>query len=145
MLKNNRRIIAVGSGFQTKSLRSSESNKLLQHGLTKFDTIEITKNKNKFSSLDVWLGKKKKVDVYIDEDIFLTVSKGKKRLISANIEYQGPVHAPINKDQKIAVLNIYENNELISSHDVLAMHEVKRVNIILRIFQSFNYLIWGDV
>ena len=37
--------------------------------------------KNKFSSLEVWLGKKKEVDVYINEDIFITVSKGKKRLL----------------------------------------------------------------
>jgi D-alanyl-D-alanine carboxypeptidase (penicillin-binding protein 5/6) len=113
--------------------------------LTKFDTIEITKNKNKISSLEIWLGKKKEVDVYIKEDIFITVSKGKKRLLSANIEYQGPIHAPINKDQKVAVLNIFENKELISTHDVLAMHEVKRVNIISRIVRSFNFLIWGDV
>ena len=145
IFKNNRRIIAVGSGFKTKSSRAKESNKLLNHALTKFDTIEITKMKNKFSSLEVWLGKKKEVDVYINEDIFITVPKGKKRLLSANIEYQGPIHAPINKDQKIAILNIYEDKELISSHDVLAMHEVKKVNIILRIVQSFNFLIWGDV
>ena len=145
IFKNNRRIIAVGSGFTTKASRTKESNKLLNHGLTKFDTVEITKMKNKFSSLEVWLGKKKEVDVYINEDIFITVPKGKKRLLSANIEYQGPIHAPINKDQKIAILNIYEDKELISSHDVLAMDEVKKVNIILRIVQSFNFLIWGDV
>ena len=145
IFKNNRRIIAVGSGFATKSSRTKESNKLLNHGLTKFDTVEITKMKNKFSSLEVWLGKKKEVDVYINEDIFITVPKGKKRLLSANIEYQGPIHAPINKDQKIAILNIYEDKEVISSHDVLAMYEVKKVNIILRIVQSFNFLIWGDV
>ena len=145
IFKNNRRIIAVGSGFTTKSSRTKESNKLLNHALTKFDTVEIAKMKNKFSSLEVWLGKKKEVDVYINEDIFITVPKGKKRLLSANIEYQGPIHAPINKDQKIAILNIYEDKELISSHDVLAMHEVIKVNIILRIVKSFNFLIWGDV
>ena len=144
IFKNNRRFVAVGSGFNTKSIRTKESNKLLNHGLTKFDTIEITKNKNKISSLEVWLGKKKEVDVYINEDIFITVSKGKKKLLSANIEYQGPIHAPINKDQKVAVLNIFENKKLISTHNVLAMHEVKRVNIISRIVRSFNFLVWGD-
>ena len=60
IFKNNRRIIAVGSGFTTKSSRTKESNKLLNHGLTKFDTVEITNMKNKFSSLRVRLGKKKR-------------------------------------------------------------------------------------
>ena len=68
----------------------------------------------------------------------------KKKLLSANIEYQGPIHAPINKNQKVAVLNIFENKKLISTHNVLATHEVKRVNIISRIARSFNFLIWGD-
>ena len=144
IFKNNRRLIAVGSGFVTKASRTKESNKLLNYGLIKFDTVQVTKKNNKFSSLEVWLGKKKKVDVYINEDIFITISKGKKRFLSAYIEYVGPIHAPIKKDQKVAILNIFKNEELISSYDVLAMHEVKKVNIISRIMQSFNFLIWGD-
>ena len=144
IFKNNRRLIAVGSGFVTKASRTKESNKLLNYGLTKFDTVQVTKNNNKFSSLEVWLGKKKEVDVYINEDIFITISKGKKRFLSANIEYVGPIHAPIKKDQKVAILNIFKDDELISTHDILAMHEVKRVNIILRIMRSFNFLVWGD-
>ena len=144
IFKNNRRLIAVGSGFATKAARTKESNKLLNYGLTKFDTVLLTKNNNKFSSLEVWLGKNKEVDVYINEDIFITISKGKKRFLSANIEYVGPIHAPIKKDQKVAILNIFKNDELISTHDVLAKHEVKRVNIISRIIRSFNFLIWGD-
>ena len=67
--------------------------------------------------------------------------KGKKRLLSANIEYQGPIHAPINKDQKIAILNIYEDKELISSHDVLAMHDSKKSKYYSKnskILQLFN-------
>ena len=45
LIKNNRRLIAVGSGFKTKSLRASESNKLLNYGLVKYQTIEIAKKK----------------------------------------------------------------------------------------------------
>ena len=45
LIRNERRLIAVGSGFQTKNSRSKESTKLLTYGLTNFDTIEIG-NKN---------------------------------------------------------------------------------------------------
>ena len=53
----SRRLIAVGSGFDTKNSRSKESSKLLTWGLTNFDTIEIAK-KNEFYNLDVWQGSK---------------------------------------------------------------------------------------
>jgi len=43
IIKNNRRLIAVGSGFETKNSRSNESTKLLTWGLTNFSLIEIAK------------------------------------------------------------------------------------------------------
>ena len=40
-LRKGRRLIAVGSGFETKNSRSRESSKLLTYGLTNFDLVEI--------------------------------------------------------------------------------------------------------
>ena len=39
----------------------------------------------------------------------------------------------------------YSQDELLSGHDILALNDVKRVNIISRLIKSFNFLIWGDV
>ena len=61
--KGERRLIAVGSGFETKNSRSRQSKKLLTWGLTNFDTIQIAKTDEEISNLDVWLGKKDKVQV----------------------------------------------------------------------------------
>jgi D-alanyl-D-alanine carboxypeptidase (penicillin-binding protein 5/6) len=41
--KKSRRLIAVGSGFKTNSLRTSQSRKLLTWGLTNTETFEISK------------------------------------------------------------------------------------------------------
>ena len=56
--RKGRRLIAVGSGFETKRSRSRESSKLLTYGLTNFDLIEISIDKNPLDSVEVWLGKK---------------------------------------------------------------------------------------
>ena len=57
--RNGRRLIAVASGFETKTSRSKESAKLLTYGITNFDTIKITTKNTKVSSAEIWLGKKK--------------------------------------------------------------------------------------
>jgi len=145
IFKNNRRLIAVASGFESKNSRSKESTKLLLWGITKFDTIEISKKDETLSSLNVWLGKKDKVDVYIKKEVYITVPKRKKRNISAYIEYKGPIEAPIEKDQKLGTFNVYYQDELIESHDVYSNEKIKKVNIFLRAWKSFNYLVWGDV
>ena len=73
--RNGRRLIAVGSGFKTKGSRSYESNKLLNYGLSQFATIEIAKQNQIFTNLDVWLGKKKTIGAYINQDIYKTFLK----------------------------------------------------------------------
>ena len=145
ILRNGRRITAVGSGFKTKFSRTKESRKMLLHGLSKFDTIEIAKKNEVFSSLDTWLGKKNKVDVYVKDEIYITVPKRKKKIISAYIQFNGPIPAPIEKDVKLGVLNIFLNNELFAQHDVFSMEKIKKVNIFARLVISFNFFVWGDV
>ena len=145
ILRNGRRLISVGSGFQSKSSRGKESKKLLLWGLSKFDTIEIAKKNKMFTSLDTWLGKKEKVDVYVVDDIYVTIKKRKKKTIRAYIEYSGPVLAPIEKDTKLGELSIFINEELLSKHDVFSLEKIKKVNIFLRIVKSFNFFVWGDV
>jgi D-alanyl-D-alanine carboxypeptidase (penicillin-binding protein 5/6) len=145
ILRNGRRITAVGSGFKTKSTRTKESRKMLLHGLTKFDTIEIAKKNQTFSSLETWLGKKNKVDIYVKDDIYITVAKRKKKTISAYIQFNGPIPAPIEKDAKLGVLNIFLYDELFAQHDVFSMEKIKKVNIFSRLMKSFNFFVWGDV
>ena len=78
LIRNGRRLIAVGSGFETKNSRSKESSKLLTYGLTNFDLVEINKSSKTIDKVDVWLGKENQVDVYVNEDIFKTIKKAKK-------------------------------------------------------------------
>ena len=143
--KNGRRLIAVGSGFETKNSRSRQSSKLLTFGLTNFDLVQIAKKNEPFYKVDVWLGKEKDVKVYLNEDIFKTIKKGQKKKLKAKVLYEGPIEAPIEKNQKLAILKIIYDEELIGEYDLLALKEIKKVNIFSRLLKSLNYLIWGDV
>ena len=143
--RNGRRLIAVGSGFETKNSRSRESSKLLTYGLTNFDLIEITKSGEAFGKINVWLGKSNEVKVYTKENIYKTIKKGQKKKLKVKMIYGGPVEAPINKDQVLAKLKIIYDEELIEEYELLALEEVKKVNIFSRLLKSLNYLIWGDV
>ena len=143
--RKGRRLIAVGSGFETKRSRSRESSKLLTYGLTNFDLIEISIDKNPLDQVEVWLGKDKTVKVYTKENIYKTIKKGQKKKLKAKVIYEGPIEAPIKKDQKLAKLKIIYDEELLGEYDLLALNEVKRVNMFSRLMKSLNYIIWGDV
>ena len=143
--RGKRRLIAVGSGFETKNSRSKQSSKLLTWGLTNFDTIKIAEKNKNFVELDVWLGKKKTVKGYIKKDLYKTIPKARKKYLKAVVIYQGPILAPVQKDQKVAKLKLSYKDEILDELDIFAIEEVKKVNIFSGLIKSINYLIWGDV
>ena len=145
ILRNGRRLIAVGSGFNSKNSRSKESTKLLTYGLTNFDLVNISKAKEPFYKVEVWQGKEDKIEVYTNHDVFKTIKKAKKKLLKVSIKYEGPIEAPIQKDEKIAILKVVYDDEIVGEYDLLASKEVKKVNFVSRLLKSLNYLIWGDV
>ena len=145
IVRNGRRLIAVGSGFETKNARSKESSKLLTYGLTNFDLVEIVKKDTPIEKVDVWLGKKQQVNVYIKDDIYKTIKKAKKKLLKVSLKYEGPIKAPIKKDQIVGKLRVVYDQELVGEYDLLAANKVEEANIFTRLIKSLNYLIWGDV
>ena len=95
--RKGRRLIAVGSGFDTKNLRSKESSKLLVWGLTNFDLVEITKSNTPVGNVEVWLGKKDNINVYVKNDIYKSIPKARKKFLKVSLHYNGPIEAPIKK------------------------------------------------
>ena len=145
MKRNERRVIGVASGFATKNIRSKESAKLLTYGVTNFDTIKISSKDSPISEMNVWLGVKNNVEVYTKKNIYKTIPKARKKYLKAVIKYDGPIKAPINKDQILGKLNILYKGEVINEYDLLAYESVDKLNIFSRLIRSINYLIWGDV
>ncbi len=143
--RNGRRLIAVGSGFDTKADRSKQSTKILTYGLTNFDLIKIVEANKVISEVDIWLGHKTTVGVSTKKDIYKTIKKARKNRLKVSVNYNGPIEAPIKKNQIIAKLKLVYEDELIGEFDLFANEEIKKLNIFSRLIRSVNYLIWGDV
>tara|TARA_B100002051_G_scaffold165754_1_gene156551 strand:+ start:339 stop:1487 length:1149 start_codon:yes stop_codon:yes gene_type:complete len=145
IIRNERRLIAVGSGFSSKNSRSKQSSRLLTYGLTNFDTIEIYNKENSFQELDVWLGKKSTVKTHFDNNIYKTIKKARLRNLKVILNYDGPIKAPISKNQKVGIVKIYYENNLIETLNLLASEDIDEVNKFTKLIRSVNFLIWGDV
>ena len=143
--KETRRIIAVGSGFSTKNIRSTHSLKLLNWGFRNTNTYEISKSGETFFELDTWLGRKDKVKAITKEDYYITLNKKDIRHLKVHLEYDGPIKAPVQKDQKIANLIISEKDEIVKTLPLYASEKISKVNFFKSLITSLNYLVWGDV
>tara|TARA_B100001057_G_scaffold439385_1_gene472519 strand:+ start:1860 stop:3008 length:1149 start_codon:yes stop_codon:yes gene_type:complete len=145
MKKNDRRIIAVASGFETKNARSIESLKLLNWGFRNTNTFEISKKGETFFELDTWLGRKNKIMTTTNEDFYVTVNKKDIRHLTVNLEYKGPISAPVDKGTEVASIIVSKKDEVIKKLPLYASEDLKKVNFFKSLLTSLNYLIWGDV
>ena len=145
MIKNDRRLIGVASGFETKNLRSSESLKLLNWGFRNTNTFEISKKAETIHELDTWLGRENKIPATTKEDFYVTINKKDIRHLSVSLEYEGPIKAPISKGDEIARIIVLNKDEVIKKLPLYATKDLKKVNFFRSLITSLNYLIWGDV
>ena len=144
VMGEERRLISVISGFDSKKSRSNDSIKVISWALRNTNTYEISKKEDPNFTFDVWLGKKNDVKGYIKEDLYITIKKNQIKNMKVLLDYTGPLKAPILKDQEIGNLLIEIDGEK-RTIPVFASEKIKKVNFLKSLFLSFNYMIWGDV
>ena len=145
IMRDSRRLIAVGSGFKSIGQRASQSRKLLTWGLTNSTTYEISKKNETIFEIDTWLSSSRTIPGYTKEDVYYTVDKKNLRNFEVFLEYSGPIKAPIKKGDEIARIKIYNKDILVKTEPVYSAEKVKKLNFLLSLFTSFIYMIWGDV
>ena len=144
MKKNDRRIISVVSGFDTKNLRSSESLKLLNWGFRNTNTFEISKKNETMFELDAWLGIKNKIKATSKDDYYITINKKDISHLTISLEYSGPISAPIKEGTQLANIIVSKKNEIIKSVPLYAAEDLQKINFFKSLLTSLNYLIWGN-
>ena len=118
--------------------------RVFKKGISIFKIL-IGKKNDVVSELDVWQGKQKTVKAYISSDIYKTIPKAKKKYLKVTVNYEGPIEAPIEKNEVIGKMKITYKDEVVGNYDLFASESVQKQNIISRILSSINFLIWGDV
>ena len=144
IIGDQRRLIAVGSGFLTKKARSDESARMFRWALRNTNTYEITKKDLPKFKFKTWLGKDSFVEGILKEDIYVTIFKKEIKNLKVYLKYDGPLKAPIKKDQEIGSLVLELPNEEEKTFPIYSSKDVKKVNFFKSLFLSFNYMIWGD-
>ena len=144
VIGEKRRLISVISGSQTKKARSLDSIKLISWGLRNTTTYEIAEKNIPNFKFKTWLGKKDFVNGIVKEDMYVTISKKEIKNLKVTINYNGPIKAPIEKDQEIATLIVKIDDEEIRSLPIYSNEKIKKVNVFKSLFLSLNYMIWGD-
>jgi len=141
--KDERRILSVISGLNSKNERSRETVRLLSYAKNRFDLLKINKQDENFK-IKTWNLKPKTVQLILADDVFLTIPKRQKSKIKIEIEHRDRIlKSVVKKGQPVSKLNIYFENKLVKSETLYTSTKTEKENFFIRFINSVSFFIWG--
>lgn len=125
-------VLASGWGEKGKKQKWIDTKTLLDYGFNNFSYETILKQEDCTDTIFINKGEKDILPLYFDKDIILPISKKEKENISIKLDYIKTLDAPVKKDEKIGVANIYINNELVAQTNILTKENVNK-----KVFSSY--------
>ncbi|MFC1673274.1 D-alanyl-D-alanine carboxypeptidase family protein [Pseudomonadota bacterium] len=142
--RKDRRLVLVVNGLNSKKMRSSESERLLEWGFREFDNYDLFKAGDKVTDANVWLGNKGSIPLVIQEDLTLTLPKKARRQMQVKVSFQGPLPAPIQAGENVGTLTItapeFETLEI----PLVAGDSVSQLGLVGRLGAALDYILWGS-
>ena len=104
--QGDRRVIFVVTGLDSAQSRRVEAERIVNWSFRQFAQRDIGEAGTRISEAEVWMGEQSRVGLALAEDlsVLLPVMTGDD--LTAEVVYQGPVEAPIEKGQELAELVI---------------------------------------
>ena len=139
--KDNIRLIGIVGGLPSRDNRTIEMRKLINYGQRNFRKYNLFNKNEVLDEVDIWEGKRSKLNILTSENISLLLNIRNKRNLNAKYSFNQPIIAPIKKGQIIGKLTVYNDEKEIVNSSLISGENIERNNIFGRILQKIRYLI----
>lgn len=123
------RFIAVVMGVPQVRGHFAESMKLFNYGFANFTYKEFAPAGQKQGVVQVRKGAVEEVNVITEQPLGVTVQKGKDKNIWAETKLNPDVEGPIKAGQKLGEIALYQDNELLTSVNLVAEKDVAKAGL----------------
>lgn len=104
--QGDRRVIFVVNGLETARQRAQESEAILSWAFRQFVERPVISKGVTVAEADVWMGQDAKVPLEAMDDLTTLLPVLSADQVSAEVIYNGPIHAPVMKGDELAKLVI---------------------------------------
>ncbi len=130
--REQHRLISVVMGSNSESLRTSDSQRLLNYGFQEFELLQLYKKNQAVSSIRTWKGTEKRTEIGFRQDLFVTLPLNARKLIKATVETKQPLIAPIEQGQVLGTLKLSFNGKPYLELPLVALDNVPLANVFSR-------------
>ncbi|EEX33091.1 MULTISPECIES: D-alanyl-D-alanine carboxypeptidase family protein [Vibrio] len=135
------RLIAVVMGASSTKSRESESKQLLSYGFRFFETVSPTKAGDTVTEAKVWMGEQDQLSVGVNEDIYMTLPKGNAAKLTAEVEFDRELVAPITEGEKVGTIIYSVEGDEVATADLIAQTDIDEGSLFKQLIDWFKRLI----
>ncbi len=122
--RDDMRLISVLMGAKSDSERASESQKLLNYGFRFYETHRLYEAAKPLSQVRVWKGAREAVAVGLRDDLYVTVPRDQYDKLSATMEVDPRIVAPVIKGARKGTLKISLSGKELLDRPLIALDSV---------------------
>lgn len=136
--RDGMRLISVIMGAESTRARARESQALLRYGFRFFETRNLYAGGQQLERSAVWKGRDDEVVVGLEDDVVLTLPRGRYDDLRATITLDPWLTAPIATGARLGTLNVVLDDEEVYSGALIALTAVEAAGIFKRIWHSLQ-------
>ena len=135
---NNMRLISVVLNGETLKEREEVTTKLMDYGFNTFRKTTVVEKDKKINNIVIPNGKKTVTTGKVKNSFKTLVKVGQSDVVDSKIKLNDEIKAPVNKGDVLGKITISKNEEKIGKVDIVAKEDIKKANILVRMWRSFT-------
>ncbi len=132
-LRDGMRLISVVLGAKSPDARARESQKLLNYGYRFYETRRLYAAGEALSKNKLWKGESSEIESGVNEDIYITIPRGQDEALSATIQVQDQIIAPVDKGTSLGNVTVAFGDETLVEQTLVALDDYAEGGIIQRL------------
>ena len=136
------RLVSVVLGSNSESTRVSESQTLLNYGFRFFETVQLYKAGQEMAQGKVWKGEKEQVRLGIQDELFVTIPRGRYDDLDAQVEMRPELIAPLAESEEVGTISIRIGEEEFANRGLIALEAVPEAGFFGRTWDGMS--MWFD-
>ena len=138
--RGERRLVSVVLGAASDTLRTAETQKLLNFGFQAYETRRLYKRGDSVATPPVYKGTSSTVRLGFDRDVWLTLPRERFAELRAVLETKQPFVAPLAAGEKAGIMKLMRDNAPIAAIPVVALEDVPVAGFLSRGWDSLRLL-----
>ncbi|MGE4658333.1 MAG: D-alanyl-D-alanine carboxypeptidase family protein, partial [Gammaproteobacteria bacterium] len=123
--RSGMRLISVVMGMATAETRISGSQALLNYGFRFYETHRLYAEGEEITTARVWGGNQEMAALGLTQDLFVTIPRGSYETLSANIEVQPTLIAPLVDRAAVGQVRVFLDGEGLLDAPLVTLHPVE--------------------